>query len=113
MKKCKTCKSSLKYNLCSNMKCKVWKDYKKSAINWCSAERGLTANDPIEVRCPTCNTIAGTMAQRMGCNGKCDKCNYIGSFPFPAFITGKYYLRRALSIQGVYRYDGAGQWSKV
>lgn len=57
MKKCKTCKSSLKYNLCSNMKCKVWKEYRQAGMNWYSAEHGLMPDDAIVIYCHLCNSI--------------------------------------------------------
>lgn len=56
-KKCQICKSNLKYNLCSNMKCKSWNKYRQQGSSWKLIEQGLTSDDPIPILCPKHNTI--------------------------------------------------------
>lgn len=83
--KCSICKSPAIRLICSNVKCKSWKKY-RSLPSGKIVEHGFTNDDPIIVRCLTCNKVSSDFNHLE--NAYCSMCQKWFKWNF---IEGRWY----------------------
>jgi hypothetical protein len=95
---CVLCSAPARNNLCSNVKCKSWKKYRKQAANSkaVSIEPGLTTDDPIIVHCPYCG--------RPSSGGSF--CSVCGRYFTHLYVVDRWYLWNTSQRKYVMRYIG-------
>lgn len=104
--KCGTCKSPAMGLICSNIKCKSWRKYRKQAATCKPIEDGITPDNPIIIYCPKCNKVAINAAALRNDRAKayCPDPNH-KYFPYE-YIKNRWYVFENTSTRFLYKYSG-------